>query len=132
MSMASQEHLDKMQLRQNYYNLWHIDLSFTHLSLSPPISSTTFTTTVNVIPLPPLLPLHLYNYHYYHHRHRSTTTTTTIATTTTTITSPPPPPLHLLYHYHNFTTNFLHHHHHHHHYLLSTTFITVAAPSLPP
>ncbi|THF99440.1 hypothetical protein TEA_018251 [Camellia sinensis var. sinensis] len=26
MSMASQEHLDKMQLRQNYRNLWHTDL----------------------------------------------------------------------------------------------------------
>ncbi|CAL5360571.1 unnamed protein product [Camellia sinensis] len=26
MSMASQEHLDKMQLRQNYCNLWHTNL----------------------------------------------------------------------------------------------------------
>ncbi|KAJ4837066.1 hypothetical protein Tsubulata_008429 [Turnera subulata] len=27
--MASQEHLDKMQLRQNYRNLWHTDLMHT-------------------------------------------------------------------------------------------------------
>ncbi|KAL7247621.1 hypothetical protein ACSBR2_002517 [Camellia fascicularis] len=26
MSIASQEHLDKIQLRQNYRNLWHTDL----------------------------------------------------------------------------------------------------------
>lgn len=29
MSMASQQHMEKMQLRQNYRNVWHTDLTNT-------------------------------------------------------------------------------------------------------
>ncbi|GMP96331.1 hypothetical protein CsSME_00045020 [Camellia sinensis var. sinensis] len=46
MSMASQEHLDKMQLRQNYRNLWHTDLMGT-IQADTPLDHVSHTSSAS-------------------------------------------------------------------------------------